>query len=81
MGDIADDHYAEIRWNAEAGGTFGIMAEKAMNRADKLGVMAQKRDSCKFCGASGLRWVRQAGKWQLSNHAGETHRCINKSIE
>jgi len=81
MGEIADDHYAEIRWNAKAGGTFGIMAESAMNRADKLGVIAHRRNACKFCGATGLHWARPTGKWMLADQYGKPHTCIKPPTE
>ncbi|MNP79313.1 hypothetical protein D3C76_1771200 [compost metagenome] len=57
------------------------MAETAMNRADKYGVMAQRRNACKFCGAAGLHWARPTGKWVLADQAGKPHTCIKPPTE
>lgn len=30
---------------------------------------------CKFCGAKGLRWKNDAGRWRLAEYDGEYHDC------
>ena len=76
MGDIADDHRAEIIWSGQARGAMWMLSQNAMDRADKLAAnQARRRTSCKFCGQAPVAWFKEDGRWQLLEPSGEVHRC------
>lgn len=74
MGEIADEHFARVQWQAAGNNDVALTVEEALSKMPNV-APPQRRGDCRYCGTAGLHWFLSTKKWMLIDESGNEHRC------
>lgn len=71
-----DSYWGEPDYNDE--NSYGYYTSNIIGE-DRASYVVNKK--CKYCGKTGLEWIKTARGWRLGEYSGAIHNCLDKPFK